>query len=531
MSDPGRRTALAFLAATALGAAAPPAVVPLGGLLVLPGLAALFALCRAERTGLAVWLAGVAWMLWVSRSLVHVVGVGIVAIAALGAVYWILIRLWTLAGCRFGYSAPGFACGVAAAEWLRAHLPEIPYPHAQVCHALWEWPWALGPVALGGEPLANFLLAWSAAAAVVAGSRPSRALRRVAVPVGLWIACCGLVGFVDRPRSESPELVRVLALQSDYPLPDTPRGAGVDRGFTALRALTLQRLLEPAAEPPDLVLWPESAIRTGARGDPPRFDPPLRLGLPRGTRLVAGAVWHDGRALRAIAALCDEQGRLLDWHEKQYPVPAGERVPGLDWLPAGLREALLGWCEGLIGFRPDLAPGRVRPPLHTAAGLPFAALTCYDNAFDTAARQAVADGARLLCVLSNESWYGQGAELDQMLAMTVCRALETRTPVVRATVDGITCAVDSQGRVRSSLPRGPGQGPRDLEVAIEAGPGRLPPLAWLHLLIRVAILATGLGAVAHMLIAWGRLRPSRPGVDLSVPDPAAPDQEPPQRRS
>jgi apolipoprotein N-acyltransferase len=129
-------------------------------------------------------------------------------------------------------------------------------------------------------------------------------------------------------------------------------------------------------------------------------------------------------------------------------------------------------------------------------------------------------------VLSNEAWYHGGAELDQLVAQTVIRSLETSTPIVRCTVDGWSLAIDDEGRVVAELPRlrEPREGARVLRVFMPLGPGRLGPMAWLPSAVVWAMLAlVGLGLL-HAATAWARLpsvRPSRNSGPGAVPGPVA----------
>jgi apolipoprotein N-acyltransferase len=152
------------------------------------------------------------------------------------------------------------------------------------------------------------------------------------------------------------------------------------------------------------------------------------------------------------------------------------------WLPAAAGEWLLGVFAGALGSLPQCEPGRELPPLRTAGGVPFGALLCYDNAFPGPAAAQVAQGARLLCVLSNESWYEGGAELPQLVAMSVLRALENGTPLVRCTQDGWSAVVGRDGRVLAELPLAPAPQPaaRTLRASVPLGPGAPPPLAGLR---------------------------------------------------
>ncbi|MGE0143121.1 MAG: apolipoprotein N-acyltransferase [Planctomycetota bacterium] len=513
--------ALALVVAGLLALAAPGSAIPLAPILSIPALALLYGLCVRPRAARRVWLAGFLRLLFVSLSLVHVVGPGIVAIAAVGAFYWLLPVLVGRAGGRWGFGPLGFAIGLAAAEWLRAHMPEIPYPHAQPVHALAAWPDLLGPVAWLGEVGGNLLLAWLAAALVEGFVAPTRAPRQSIVVVILWAALTVVAPPRGMPAADAATSLRVIALQTGFPLPDEPRAEGARQRLESL-ARQSAAAIAAAGAPPDLLIWPESALDSIARLESRELLPRPDLRLAERTRILATAVAYEKNVPPlSLAVLTDARGRLLDWHEKQTPVPVGERVPGLDLMPSALREWMVAKFQSVVGFLPDLAKGAPRPPLRTASNVPFAALVCFDNAFEGIARRAVADGARLLVVVSNESWYRCGRELDQMLAMTVVRAIETATPVVRATVDGASAAVDARGRLIASLPRGEAGAGQRLILDVPLGPGRLGPMAWLPDALAVGILLTCALAAAQALFRRGRLGASFPGVGTVAHDPEA----------
>ena len=64
--------------------------------------------------------------------------------------------------------------------------------------------------------------------------------------------------------------------------------------------------------------------------------------------------------------------------------------------------------EEVLGGQAAYVAGELRPPLETAAGVKFGTLICYDNAFPGPSREQVASGARLLVVISNETWFAGG---------------------------------------------------------------------------------------------------------------------------
>ncbi|MGE3351984.1 MAG: apolipoprotein N-acyltransferase [Planctomycetota bacterium] len=531
-----------LLGAGCLWLATPP--VPSAGLalLVVPGLAVQFALATQERRPLlACWLLGALHVGAFSWSLRHVTLVGWLLIALLGGCYHAAFAAAVRTCWRPGRAlVPVLAAAVATAgtAWLRAEMPGIAYPHGQPCHGLYEWPWALGAVALGGEPLANGLLGALGAALVLVwrgwrlGAPPLRAALATAAGAVVLLVGASVLG-LPGPRSASAPTVAVAAVEPGFHPIDAfqdaqDRGALQRRWQDLIRARLLaptQRIAGAAADaPPDLVLWPESSVPymavTDRAGDL-RF-PGLRgaITLADRVRLCVGGEWlrdRDTGAVTPIAALLGPTGDLLDHHEKQRLVPAGEFLPLVGWLPQAFADWLRKLAQTTVGI-PNAVPGRARPPLRLAPGTggeaegaPFAAMVCYDNAFPSVVAGAVAAGARFVAVLSNEAWYRGGGELDQLAAITVLRAVATATPIVRCTTDGRTMAVDRDGRVLAALPAAPTPTPepRVLRVDLPLGDGRLPPMAWAHPWLgwgaAIAVLLACLLGRLHGRGPWARL--------------------------
>ncbi len=520
------RLALAAFAVLCLSLSSPSAASSWAGFLVLPGLMAFYAILSQANASYR-WVYGIALIYYLSFSwsLRHVTWAGYVAISLLGPVYEML-ALASLRAARGRLSrAFCFAIGIAAGQWLRAHVPEINYPHGQWSHALYAWPALLGPVAWGGEILTNGLLAWLAAALVdayrswrLASPAGRSACIGLASPLLLWTATC-LILPVPAPSGE--ERVRIgLVEPGDGESFRFDMQRYADRYREILIEPTRRLVAENRSPALDLILWPEGA---GAWpqgpdrfqylwGEPPLWQPPADWPqLDPQTRLLIGnsLLIGEQRVERyyAVAALFDARGQLLDWQEKQRPVPAGESLPLVSLLPAFLEDPIRAWMRSLVGTALDMRAGRERPPLETASGVPFAALICFDNAFAGEVRQQVAAGARFLAVLSNETWYRGGRELDQMVAMTVFRALETATPVIRCTVDGASLHIDGRGRVQSALPR---RQPGATEVAtltvdLIPGAGSLGAVAWLHGLAEALVL---FGLIALLLSSptfWAKI--------------------------
>jgi apolipoprotein N-acyltransferase len=500
--------ALAAVAAACLCLAGPPAFAPWLAPLVFVGWACWYALIETSRRPYWVlWCVGFVHIATFSWSLRHVTWAGTVAIAALGSVYTLLPvalvrRLPHLA-------APAFAIGVAIAHWWRAHMPEISYPHGQPIHALYESPSAMASVGYGGEFLGNLLVGLVAAGIVdlwrcwrVRRPGPRVAWTPLCVALGIAGICAVLraTSATAMPPEREPAMLDVLLVEPGFgpnfglPVDASQTFADYERSVVPLLEARLRRPSVALAgravvDPPDVVVWPENAwfrMRVDEVGAPPRFldDPAWVAVHPKSTVLTGVALYSgaDGREDRLGTALLGSDGRVIGYQEKERTVAMAESLPLANLLPTSWTRLFSDWMRANMGAAPTILPGRRRPPLRLPNGALISAMVCFDNAFPSVSRAQVDAGARALIVVSNESWYHGGMELEQMVAMSVCRALETRTPVVRCTVDGATVWVDRDGVIRDRLPEVPR--PRDeartLRISVPLGQGRLPPMAWLR---------------------------------------------------
>ena len=129
-------------------------------------------------------------------------------------------------------------------------------------------------------------------------------------------------------------------------------------------------------------------------------------------------------------------------YDKRHLVPFAEYAP----LP---RVPWLGWRFDAPG---DYTPGVV--PTIFPDPAPFGVLICFEAIYPELARDLVRQGARFLLNLSNDAWFGTSAGLEQHLAMTVFRAVETRRALARATNTGVTALVAPSGRIQARFPIG-----------------------------------------------------------------------------
>src|SRR5262249_32735935 len=127
------------------------------------------------------------------------------------------------------------------------------------------------------------------------------------------------------------------------------------------------------------------------------------------------ALAHDERGAQRLynsAFLRGTDGRVLGRYDKRILVPFGEYMPLGDRFPR-LRELRPATSTFAAGGDPVL--------LRVGALARIGTLICYEDVIPGPARAAVHGGATLLVNVTNDAWYGDGAEPVQHQALAVWR--------------------------------------------------------------------------------------------------------------
>ena len=131
---------------------------------------------------------------------------------------------------------------------------------------------------------------------------------------------------------------------------------------------------------------------------------------------------------------------------KRRLVPFGEFVP---WRP--VIEFLVPPLANMGMLSEDLAPGEDSAIVHT----PFAAvggLICFDSIYETLTLDSVRDGATLLVLPTNDSWFTDSAAARMHAGQARLRAIESGRWIVRSADTGISAVIDPRGQAHEELP-------------------------------------------------------------------------------
>lgn len=125
-------------------------------------------------------------------------------------------------------------------------------------------------------------------------------------------------------------------------------------------------------------------------------------------------------------------------------------VPGVEKMPF---PSLLGWLEKLAidmgGTSGSLGTQEDRSVFTSPQKINVAPVICYESVYGSFVGEYVKNGAQLICIITNDGWWGDTPGYRQHLSYASLRAIETRRCIARSANTGISCFIDQHGNQTS----------------------------------------------------------------------------------
>jgi len=346
-------------------------------------------------------------------------------------------------------------------------------------------------------------------------------------------------GYIRRAQADFREGPRVALVQGNYTASlkhDPSEWGDIFRRHDYLTGQAVQHQ-------PDVIVWPESMFRWPLMESPPpdMTDDQLQQVAPQ----IPLAAWKDPTVRRTLADMSQKAGAamiigidtfqadcnglrhynsaafirpdvgLFGRYDKLHRVLFGEYIPLKEELP---------WLHKLTPFPADfgIAAGRSASVFHYK-NWRFAPIICFEDTVphlvrnivksvndEVGKRKAELSDLRIphsalrtphsvdcLVNLTNDGWFHGSSELDQHLITAAFRAVECRTPMVRAVNTGISAVIDGDGIIREPdvFFDGDGEGRQSMR---DPRTGR-----WHKQLNAVLVDTIPLDNRASLYVAWG----------------------------
>ncbi len=201
---------------------------------------------------------------------------------------------------------------------------------------------------------------------------------------------------------------------------------------------------------------------------PPKESPWVReiIGRGKSTFWVNNVFWAQGLAnvmnAPLVAGLEDvvDDGHKRDIYSaalyfppfakaEEYPVQRYSKqvlVPMAEYIPTSFCTQL----AAMYGISGSFTRGE-GPVIFDHALLPFGLSICYEETFGNLTRKNREAGAKLLINLTSDVWFPDSKLPKQHLDHARLRTIENGIPLIRSCNTGITCALDSLGRMTHAL--------------------------------------------------------------------------------
>lgn len=337
----------------------------------------------------------------------------------------------------------------------------------------------------------------------------------VALVLMLVSAGYGMLKLTEKRQGDIK--VRTVLVQPNVAQVDAWSGRLAERVYERLDKST--RMYAAAREgitTADLVIWPESALPVNLED---RYEQ-----LPEGwhTRyfdsllhtgdfgLLTGTELHDDLGAHVSVVLFRGNAANRQEHHKVHLVPFGEYLPLRDVPPFSL---LRGVLPG------DFAAGLKTEPLHLVKpDVQIIPLVCFEDTIGRVARRFVRPEPQMIVAMSNDGWFLNSIETEVHLANALFRSIELRRPMVRASNTGVTCFIDTEGRVTSRL-NDPETGTSFLEGVLQ-GEASIPATGQITLYARFGDWFA-VGMLGLCMLVWAVRRFGRKSAAASSPTAGA----------
>ena len=286
----------------------------------------------------------------------------------------------------------------------------------------------------------------------------------------LFSLAYGFYKLYRTPNHEPRTALEISVIQGNI-----PQELKWDKGSQALILDRYAQLSQKAAlEKPDLIIWPEAASPgfIGVAEDDWLSEHIFAVAKETGIPLLLGSVVRENKNYFNSALLIDRQGRIAGRYDKLHLVPFGEYVPLKELFPfletiVPVGDFTSGDSYTLFSLSPSALPPlsgpagacpvrnysaiRKEKEVSDGAGVKFGVLICFEDTIPELSRNFVKKGADFLVNITNDGWFKETKAPYQHLAGSVFRAVENRVPLVRAANTGVSCFIDSRGRIKAKV--------------------------------------------------------------------------------
>lgn len=188
----------------------------------------------------------------------------------------------------------------------------------------------------------------------------------------------------------------------------------------------------------DLIVLPESSYPASVLDSPPILD--YLKKISETTPVIFGTdrriTGDNGTVLYNSMVLMDKGD--IQIYDKRHLTPFGEYFPF---------EKLLEPVKNFFFGPGAMFTAGTEAAVLESGNMKIAPLICFESAFSRMPEYSIKNGANLIVIISNDTWFGKNQGKRQHLAVDTLRAAEYGKTVIRATQDGISAVIAPNGSI------------------------------------------------------------------------------------
>ena len=248
-----------------------------------------------------------------------------------------------------------------------------------------------------------------------------------------------LLNIKNEPKASFP----VAAIQGNISSAEKWSSTSVYNSISVYEELTKEAVSKSGAK---LVLFPETVLICDLSYERSLINRLKMLAKDTGAYIAVGAFYSEGDDTYNSIYLFTPSGELFDTvYSKCHLVPFGEYLP----MPTVMNTFFPHLTE-MNMFKDSLSAGKGTNIFETELGM-IGSLICFDSIYESMTLSNVRDGAEIIILSTNDSWYKDSAAVYQHNGHAVLRAIESGRYVVRAANTGVSSVITDKGQVVSLL--------------------------------------------------------------------------------
>ncbi len=332
-----------------------------------------------------------------------------------------------------------------ALEWWWAHSGWSGVPWSRLALGQAELLPAMQSAYFFGSYVVSFLILMVSGYLAALILRPARRVLCLALAGGLFVGNLGVGAWRMATYEDGDRVLLAAAIQGNKSSLDYWSLGTTDEVMDTYADLTRDAVRNGA----ELAVWPETCIPINIDQSAEVYDYVTELSRECGVPILVGLFTDVEEGSEQsynsiVAALPDGTVHDTVYH-KRNPVPFGEFVP--------FRKIVMTLVPPLAEINTlgeDIPAGEDSVVFDLDLGQ-VGSLICFDSIYEQNAVDSIQNGAELLAVSTNDSWFRDSRGVWMHHAQSQYRAIETGRYVVRSANTGVSSVITARGEITDTV--------------------------------------------------------------------------------